>query len=221
MEVTTVRLKSVMLLISLAYLTFFLPVMTVAYSPFWYKINCGFHGRCAVAGEEKASQGIDELVAYFRHTRSGLTAPFWTWKEKNHLKEVRSMLDTMTIFCIPALLILVFSFEIRRARRSAVVIMIAVSSLFLVLPFFKFFWRHVFHPLLFSNRNWLNTPLDFSYYILPRVFFQYTVVLIVAMTILVNLGIYAALTVWAKRRKYVISGDQQTSTCNSAAPRHP
>lgn len=192
-----------MLLLSLAYLTFFLPVMTVAYFPFWYKANCGFHGRCAVAGEEKAFLGIDELVAYFRHTRSDLVSPFWTWKEKKHLAEVRGMLDTMTILCVPALLMLAFSFEIRRARRSAVVIMIAAGSLFLVLPFFKFFWRHVFHPLLFSNKNWLNTPLDFSYYILPRVFFQYTVVVIVAMTILVNLAIYVGLTVWAKKHSLV------------------
>lgn len=188
------RLKYAMLLLSLAYLTFYLPVMTVAYSPFWYKLSCGFHGRCAMVGEEKAMQGIDELVSYYRHTCNELPSSFWTTKEKNHLADVRGMIDTLTVLCAPALLMFVFSFDRGLIRRFSLVNMAMVCSLLLILPFFKYFWRHVFHPLLFSNRNWLNTPLDFSYYILPRVFFQYTVIFVVISAILINLMIYAVLT---------------------------
>lgn len=193
------RLKPLILFLSLTYLTVYLPVMTVIYSPFWYKINCDFHGRCSVVGEEKATQGIGELVSYFRHSRNELPSSFWSIKEKKHLEDVRGMIDIMTILCVPFLLMFVFSFDRVRVSRFSLVNMAMVCSLLLVLPFFKYFWRHVFHPLLFSNRNWLNTPLDFSYYILPRVFFQYTVIFIVVMTILVNLTIYAVSTIRSRR----------------------
>lgn len=181
------------------YLTVYLPVMTVVYSSFWYKMNCNFHGRCEMVGEEKATRGIGELVSYFRHSRNELPSSFWTAKEKKHLEDVRGMIDIMTILCVPFLLMFVFSYDRVRVRRFSLVNTAMVCSLLLVLPFFKYFWRHVFHPLLFSNRNWLNTPLDFSYYILPRVFFQYTVIFIVVMTILVNLTIYAILTIRSRR----------------------
>lgn len=193
------RLQSLILFLSLTYLTVYLPVLIVAYSPFWFKINCDFHGRCEVVGEEKATQGIGELVSYFRHSRNELPSSFWTVKEKQHLEDVRSMIDIMTILCVPFLLMFVFSYDRVRVRCFSLVNTAMVCSLLLVLPFFKYFWRHVFHPLLFSNRNWLNTPLDFSYYILPRVFFQYTVIFIVMMTILVNLTIYAVLTIRSQR----------------------
>lgn len=193
------RLKSLILFLSLAYLTVYLPVMAVAYSPFWYKLGCGFHGRCEVVGVEKATQGIGELVSYFRHSRNELPSSFWTVKEKKHLEDVRGMIDIMTILCVPVLLMLVLSFEKERVRRFSLVIMAMVCSLLFVLPFFKYFWRHVFHPLLFSNRNWLNTPLDFSYYILPRVFFQYTVIFIVITAMMINFMIYAVLTIGNKR----------------------
>lgn len=193
------RLKPLILFLSLMYLTVYLPVMTVVYSSFWYKMNCGFHGRCELVGEEKATQGIAELVSYFRHSHNELLSSFWTVKEKKHLKDVRGMIDIMTILCVPFLLMFVFSFDGVRVRRFSLVNTAMVCSLLLVLPFFKYFWRHVFHPLLFSNRNWLNTPHDFSYYILPRVFFQYTVIFIVITTILVNLTIYAVLTTRSRR----------------------
>lgn len=188
------HLKSGFLFISFIYLTVYVPVMTVAYLPFSYRSGCAFHGRCAVVGEENAIMGINELTAYLRHANDNLSAPFWTNKEKNHLAEVRGMLDVLTLMVVPALVVAGLVFNRSRLRRLCLVNMILVMSPLLVLPFFKYFWRHVFHPLLFANRHWLNTPLDFSYYILPRVFFQYTVVYIVVSAFIANAMIYALLT---------------------------
>ncbi len=188
------RLKSFLLFFSLAYLTVYAPVMTVAYSPFWYRFGCVLHGRCDWVGEENARAGIRELADFMRHEEEYLPSPFWTGKEKNHLAEVRRMLDVLTMLTVPSLVILGVLFDRRRLRRLCLANMILVMSPLLVLPFFKYFWRHVFHPLLFSNKHWLNTPADFSYYILPRVFFMYTLIYIVVSALVINITVYVLLT---------------------------
>ena len=56
-----------------------------------------------------------------------------------------------------------------------------------ILPVFAKFWRHVFHPLLFKNKLWLNTTADLSFYIMPRQFFKYTMAMMIVCSCLLNL----------------------------------
>jgi len=44
-------------------------------------------------------------------------------------------------------------------------------------------YRYV-HPLLFDNRLWINRPEDTSWWIMPRVYFQYTTALVIGSAVL-------------------------------------
>jgi hypothetical protein len=196
------KIKSTAFFFALFYLTLYLPVMTVAYSSFWYRINCKFHGRCDIVGKEKAVLGISELTSFFRHGKENLEEPFWTVKEKSHLSEVKGMFDVLSLICVPAFVLFFLCYDEKRMKQFSLVnIALVISLLLLILPFFKFFWGRIFHPLLFTNKNWLNTPLDFSYYIMPRVFFRNTVVYLVFAAVLINLAVYLGLKLPAQVEK--------------------
>ena len=184
-------IKGTALFVSLLYLTFYIPMAFTVYAPAWMKFNCGFHKRCEVVGIEEANKGISELSAYFRH--QGELESFYTEKEKLHLKEVRGIFDKLFIASLGAFILLVLTFNSKRASRFALVNAILVLSLLLVLPFFGTFWRGIFHPLMFNNELWMNNQYDLSFYIMPRQFFKYTVALLTVLCFLINTGIWLGL----------------------------
>ena len=185
------RLKGIVLFVSLFYLTFYVPMSLTFYAPQWMKLNCNWHERCAMIGFDNAYKGIDELAAYFRHS-DGLER-FWTVKEKTHLKQVRGMFDKLLIGAVIALVMLVLTYDRKRASRYASINAVIILSLLLILPFFTTFWRDIFHPLLFNNKLWMNNRYDLSFYIMPRQFFKYTVALIIAVSVSLNIIIWLAL----------------------------
>jgi uncharacterized membrane protein len=192
-------LKRLLIFLFLFYASFYLPMAGVLYSPFWYKANCGWHERCERFGSEKAFDRIDELVGFLRHT-SSLSSPDWTLKEKWHLEEVRRMFDLAALIFLGALgALLLFSdaASLRSAALAGIVLLILLCS---VLPFFDVFWKDIFHKWLFDNTYWKNNPKDVSYYIMPRVFFKYTVAFIIAASALINTGILLAVSLYRKKR---------------------
>jgi uncharacterized protein DUF1461 len=178
------RLKGVILFLSLFYLTFYIPMSLTFYAPWWMKLNCNWHNRCAIIGYDNAYTGIEELAAFFRH-QGGLDH-FYTAKEKTHLREVRGMFDKMLIIGVAALVLLALTYDRKRIGRFAIINAAIILSLLLVLPFFTTFWRDVFHPLLFKNNLWINNRYDLSFYIMPRQFFKYTVALLVVLSVSLN-----------------------------------
>ncbi len=185
------RLKGTVLFISLLYLTFYIPMTLTFYLPQWMRLNCGWHNRCAVIGYENAYTGIEELTAYFRH--EGELVNIWTTKEKLHLKEVRVIFDKMFIAGIAAIVMLVLTFDRKRAARYTLTNAVIILSLLIVLPFFGTFWRDIFHPLIFKNNLWMNNRSDLSFYIMPRRFFMYTVALLILLCFSVNMALWLGL----------------------------
>lgn len=185
------KAKGVLLFVSLFYLTFYVPMSLTFYSPLWMKINCSWHERCDTIGTDTAYKGMDELAAYFRH--QGELDSFRTKKEKLHLEEVRGMFDRMFVIGVAAVIVLALTFNRKRAARFALVSAAIILCLLLVLPFFTTFWRDVFHPLLFKNNLWINNAYDLSYYIMPRQFFKYTVALLIALSVAINLVLWLTL----------------------------
>jgi uncharacterized membrane protein len=185
------RVKGIVLFVSLFYLTFYIPMSLTYYAPQWMKLNCNWHERCKAIGFDNAYKGIDELASYFRH-QDGLER-FWTLKEKTHLKEVRIMFDKMLIGAAIALVLLILTYDRNRVPRYALANAAIILCLLLVLPFFTTFWRDIFHPLLFNNKLWINNRYDLSFYIMPRQFFKYTIALLIAVSVSVNIVIWLAL----------------------------
>ena len=117
------------------------------------------------------------------------------------MTEVRALFDKMVILFPIGVLLLFALPDISALRRSALGGLMLILSGTLALPFFGFFWRHIFHALLFDNTDWLNTKLDISYYIMPRVFFLHTVILVIAVTAVVNLLLYLVLRYLNRRQE--------------------
>lgn len=184
-------IKGAVLFVSLLYLTFYIPMALTFYAPTWMKFNCKFNERCEQIGIEEAERAITELSAFFRH-QGGLES-FYTNKEKLHLTEVRGIFDNLFIAALAGAVLLIITFERRRASRFALINAVLILSLLLVLPFFGTFWRDIFHPLLFDNNLWMNNKYDLSFYIMPRTFFKYTVALLTVSCFLINIAIWLGL----------------------------
>ncbi len=174
---------------SLFYMTLYLPLAGVFYFPHWHLLYSGFNQRCEKIGYEIAYQGIKEMNAFWWH-QGELKMRYWSDKEKQHLAEVRRKMNHMMLIFFLSATILMLTFDQRQIQRFSGINAILIVSLLVVLPFFAFFWQHIFHPLLFSNRLWLNTPNDFSYWIMPRKYFKYTVALLILSSCLLNLAIF-------------------------------
>lgn len=182
------QLLSFLFFISFLYVTFFLPLSFSTYNAKWFEFACNFHNRCERIGIEKAHSGIDQLTGFLAH-RNELDSG-WTLKEKLHLIEVRGILDNAVKTFLVMCLILLLTYNKKRLKKFSLINFFIVSSLLIVLPFFKTFWRNIFHPLLFDNNLWINNRFDFSYWIMPRKFFLITVGFIIISCALINLMSY-------------------------------
>lgn len=190
MNTLLLQTRRTLLFISLCYLTLYLPLAWMIYAPHWYQINCNFHERCQRLGQPHAERAIDELTQYFRH--QGVLVTRWTAKEKQHLAEVRRLYDALLLFGFLAVLTLALVAERNRLGSYALLNIVLLLALLAVVPFFKTFWRDIFHPLLFDNQLWKNTQHDVSYYIMPRLLFRNSVILLVVVAVLENLAIWAS-----------------------------
>lgn len=181
------RLRRIGLFLSLFYLSLIVPLAGMIYLPQWYVVNCHWHDRCERFGQESSRLAIGQLTQFFRH--QGELSGRWSEKEIRHLSEVRGMFDRLLLAALLAAVVLALTYEKRRLARAALISATSIAAMLLVLPFFATFWRDVFHPLLFSNNLWRNTPDDVSYYIMPRVFFKHSTALLIGTACLLNLGL--------------------------------
>lgn len=191
---TTRFARATLSLLGLFALTLWLPIAAITYLPGWHAASCDWHPRCDnyAYGHEGAQQRIVELRAFMQH-RDVLPPLYWTVKEESHLAEVRGMLDTFAFAALLGALVFFHGSAAERAR-TARIAMLAIAACVIVLPFFGTFWRDVFHPLLFDNQGWRNYPQDTSYWVMPRVYFQYTTALVIgSATLLCALLRYQAL----------------------------
>jgi Protein of unknown function (DUF1461) len=168
------KAKKIALNLFLFYLTIYIPTASMSYLPQWYSIICKFHPRCDFLGQEKAVTLINELTGFFLHQNDLHSG--WTSKEKTHLAEVRDILDLLTAIAVIAAIGLVLTFNKIHIAKTALINMVIIIALSTLLLFFKFFWTKIFHPLLFDNNLWKNNPFDKSFYIMPGIFFKYSMI---------------------------------------------
>lgn len=169
---------------ALLYLSLYLPLVMTTYVPGWYQFNCQFHGRCRQMPMASSELRIQELQNFLLH-RDFLSSP-WTTKERYHLAEVRSLLDSALVIAAVCIALLLWPLRIKPQAWWPKVNIFVVLMSCLVLPFFRFFWAQIFHPLFFDNQMWMNTYKDVSYYIMPAVFFKHTILMILLASITIN-----------------------------------
>jgi len=189
---TTRLARSLLALAGLFAFALWLPVAAITYAPGWHTASCDWHPRCTHYGSERAQRRIDELRTFMQH-RGELPADAWSQKERLHLDEVRGMLDRFALAALAGAIVF-FHGNARERAQTARIAMLTIGACVIVLPFFASFWREVFHPLLFSNNLWKNYPGDTSYWVMPRIYFQYTTALVIGVaTLLCALLRYQAL----------------------------
>lgn len=187
------RLRAAAFTVSLLLLSAYLPLSGMIYTESWYRLHCDWYERCLLLGD-LAERSIVNLTGFFLH-REPLHGS-WSVKESQHLTEVRGIYDALAGVALLALAGLAFGLRSARPRGAALVNIAAILSLLLVLPVFGFFWKHVFHELLFSNELWRTDRNDITWYLTPRVMFRNAVIVLVGGGVAINLcvlGVHALL----------------------------
>lgn len=195
--------------ISMFFLTAYIPVLIMVYCPCWYKFICLFHIRCGKMSKHLVSKFISELTGFFLH-RGELTT-YWSIKEKIHLLEVRTILDSLAVLAVVFIVLFLLTLKKKNLLAQARLNVFITGSLIILIPFFQIFWESIFHPLLFDNNMWLNTPKDVSFYIMPGVFFKYSMVFFIITTIAINV------IIWLFLRKKIYSGAGNNSADQDTA----
>lgn len=188
------KVRRLFLFISFFYVTVYAPFVFAVYFPQWHQLNCGWNIRCRSMGEEVSSTGIGELNAFFFH-RGELEYRQWTDKEKQHLTDVRKIADRIFVGAVFAAAIVILLFDRKQITLYTWINIAVILSFLAILPFFAYFWRHVFHPLLFENKLWLNTSNDFSYYLMPRVYFKATTAFIIGTSCIINFIVWCVIRI--------------------------
>ncbi len=194
------RVRRLLLFISLFYLTVYIPFVFTIYFPQWHRLNCRWNIRCNCIGENVSSIGIRELNAFFLH-RGELKLYRWTDKEKQHLADVRKIADRFFFVAVFAAAGVILLFERKRITVYTWINIAIILSFLAILPFFAYFWRHIFHPLLFENRLWLNTRHDFSFYLMPRAYFKATTAFLIATSCIINFCIWFCIRLDLRKRQ--------------------
>lgn len=174
---TTSFARALLTSLGLLAIVLWLPVAAVTYLPGWHAASCDWHERCDRYGRTTALERIDELRLHMQH-RGELSPINWTAKEIAHLGEVRTLLDRAAVLALLGALVFAHADAAQRARAARQVMLVAAACV-IVLPFFGTFWKEIFHPLLFDNTLWKNRPADTSWWIMPRIYFQYTTALVI------------------------------------------
>ena len=180
------RIKRIVFGFSFFYLTLYIPLALMVYFPYWYILNFKFHHRYEMIGIESAVKYINELTCYFRHCGQ-LESP-WSLKERIHLVDVRNILDVLLIIGITVLLLTIFLFKSNRPKLPplALLNLVIILSFIIIIPFFRYFWVNIFHPLLFDNYLWWNNYHDRSYYIMPGIFFKISMIFLIMVSAGIN-----------------------------------
>lgn len=179
--------RALLALLGLIAFALWLPIAVVTYVPGWHSASCNWHDRCREYDRDQFGIGssrlrIDELRAYMQHGPE-LSDYDWTRKERRHLAEVRTLLDRVLVLALLGGLIFAHA-EAELRARVARWAMLGAAACVVVLPFFGTFWRDYFHPLLFQNDLWRNQQTDTSWWIMPRLYFQYTTALVIGSAVL-------------------------------------
>lgn len=181
-------LKLVVSWFSLFYLTLYIPFAFMVYFSPWYRVNCRIHPISQRIPTGKVSVYIHELTGFFLHGNQLETN--WSEKEKFHLREVRGIFDFLAGTAFLSLVLFVFTFNKKYTRKLAGINLLIIISLILIIPFFRYFWISILHPVLFNNLAWRTNPGDVSFFLLPPSFFKYSTIFLIVFSFIENITIW-------------------------------
>lgn len=170
-----------------------IPLAAIVLTTSWYEFNCQFHSRCDRFGKAELLDQASRLPPYFLHQKPLVGR--WSRTEHLHMADVRNIYDIVAAISFLALIICgaaLFKYP-DILQRSALWNLFIIVALLAILPIFGYFWKHIFHALLFTNEHWKTNRADVSWYLMPRVFFRNSFILIIAVAASINACLYLSL----------------------------
>lgn len=186
--------KNWALFVSVLFLTLYLPLCFTVYFPTWYTFNYVGQGTYDTVTPYVADYATGNLVKFFLYMED--LNILWTPGEALHMFDVRIIYTCLFIFAVLAMICVFKFFDEDLVIKFSKWNLFIIPFGLLVLPFFKFFWTTIFHPLLFRNNLWQMSPNDLSYTLFPNSFFINSIIFIVFTAMIENLFI------WFKFSKY-------------------
>lgn len=190
----TQRIQTWLTASMILYISVCIPLALTIYTPYAHLWYCPLNPRCDLLSDSFFQQSVQQLTAFLQHQTALLQTP-WSHKEALHMLEVRGMYDQAAVLFFGGLLWI--AWDVRKPNSHQRYQQYVQHSLYLsiglllicalIMPFFKFFWLHIFHPLLFNNQLWRTDPADISWYLMPRQFFMWVIGFIVLSSVLLQI----------------------------------
>jgi hypothetical protein len=196
------RFRKIITWVCLFYVLLILPILFLSHFGLWYDYNFHEDNTDNLVGREILDNAKDNLIGFFYYQEN--LNDLWTLKEKAHFKEVRFLFFESALILLFAIIILALNRKILVDNIKNFTIFNIVLVIFLasfLIFFFDFFWREVFHKILFDNNFWLMEINDMSYHIFKIDFFSRTFLAIVSLFIIENLLLVQLLYVFKKKNK--------------------
>lgn len=178
--------KHFLLFLSLLYLTLYIPLSFMIYSNSWYEFNYQMQNTYDILGKKISNNVTTNLINFFMYKEK--LNDNWNSKEIIHMRDVRKIYTILFILGILSFFGINYFFDKKKVLKYLKSNIFIVLSLFLILPFFVYFWDNIFHLILFNNNAWINNSNDISYYLFSYNFFRNSLIFLIFGTIFINLG---------------------------------
>ena len=186
---------------ALFFVSFTLPLGFLVLTTEWYDFNCQFHTRCERFGKAELMAHAEQLPRYFLHLAE--LEGRWSLTERLHMADVRRIYDSVALLALVALTVCGLVLKKWPEWFGCVALwnVFIILGLLAILPVFGYFWKHIFHAVLFTNEYWKTSRADVSWYLMPRVYFRNAFILMVAAAALINLTVYFAWRLWPAKKQ--------------------
>ena len=163
------------------YTTIFILVLSLfIYIPIFYQLTYAIQDM----SYDEREPYVEELILYFMYI--GDLTSNWSQSELLHYQEVRNIYTSLLIVLLSfSLLLYYFREKVSIFNYSKISLLIIFSHLLIFIDF-TFFWDVIFHPLLFSNSNWIIKPGELSFILFPYSYFSTLTVLLFSILVFIH-----------------------------------
>jgi uncharacterized membrane protein len=178
------RVKNFLFFLSILYFILYIPLFYTIYFSSWYEFNYELSNTAEYVEEDLLKDSTSNLINYFSHKEE--LNDYWTQKERLHFYDVKKIYDFLFILFLISCFSLIYNYDKRLIKTYTKINYFIISSLFLIVPFFIYFWDKIFHKILFNNNFWITYPNELSYYLFTYNFFRNSLILIILISLILN-----------------------------------
>ncbi len=167
-------MKKLLLIVTIIIFIILLNFRFYVFNVGYYKEELSKIGVSNEFSEKEITENLNQLVSYIKNNQP-LTTSFFNEKEKQHLIDVKNLIDkTIFIFYLSLMLLIIFLYLNKKDLKKPLLysgISLILIPIFLSLINFNFIFIK-FHEIFFTNDLWLLNPeTDNLIKLFPKQFF--------------------------------------------------